>query len=276
MYAAMLSSQAIDVAPAAVRNPNKAVLTLEYPSTKILIGNDAAHRLFAVGHDQLVGHRLTDMIVHPSTIFQRNSRGPLAENGDTVSEPISSEQSDQLTAACGKVIEIVDALAAVSPAAIWLFPLAQNQMHSVDAGRCLAVLEPVERISASCTLGPKVRSRILLDVGCDEPSCWFQGRIFACDDYVADMFGYQSSTEILGSSITELVPALVLPTSRFSTVSIHLVFRRILNDASAFQDLFRQNLTGRYRNGTSFPVTVKLLPEFEGGKSLAFKFGLGY
>lgn len=110
-------------------------------------------------------------------------------------------------------------------------------MH--HCGRCLVVLEPVDRITTGCTLGP-------------------HGRIFTADSQLAEIFGY-SESEVLGSHITELIPS----------VNLSSVDHNIPNT-----EFRTECLTGRTKSGFCFPLKLQLLPCYDEQSGYLLKYDI--
>ncbi|MBN3296883.1 PASK kinase, partial [Amia calva] len=94
---------------------------------------------------------------------------------------------------------------------------------TLEGNRCLVVMEPVERISA-CV------------------SFTHNGEILSCDSVFAKLHGYLRSDEVIGLPIADFIPSLHIPA----------------NVREIPKTLRIQRLTGRSRDGTTFPLSIKL------------------
>ncbi|XP_036410808.1 PAS domain-containing serine/threonine-protein kinase [Megalops cyprinoides] len=97
--------------------------------------------------------------------------------------------------------------------------------------RCLIVMERVERIAANV-------------------SFMQDGKILSCDHAFARLHGYQGVDEVTGLSVRELIPSLRLPP----------------HGKTLPKTLRIQRVTGRGKDGTSFPLCIKLQAAVDCGK----------
>ncbi|KAJ8389553.1 hypothetical protein AAFF_G00117900 [Aldrovandia affinis] len=101
-----------------------------------------------------------------------------------------------------------------------------------EGHRCLVAMEHVERIAACVTF-------------------MHDGRILSCDHTFARLHGYQGADEVTGLSVRELIPSLCLPPHR-----------RTLP-----KTLRIQRVTGKGKDGATFPLCIKLKAAVDCGKS---------
>ncbi|KAJ8357425.1 hypothetical protein SKAU_G00202190 [Synaphobranchus kaupii] len=101
-----------------------------------------------------------------------------------------------------------------------------------DGRRCLVVMERVERIAACVSF--------LQD-----------GRILSCDSTFAYLHGYQGADEVAGLSVWDLIPSLRLPP----------------HQRTLPKTLRIQRVAGKSKDGTTFPLCIKLKAAVDCGKS---------
>ncbi|XP_061097057.1 PAS domain-containing serine/threonine-protein kinase isoform X1 [Conger conger] len=101
-----------------------------------------------------------------------------------------------------------------------------------EGRRCLVVMERVERITACVSF--------LQD-----------GRILSCDPTFAHLHGHQSADEVAGLSVRELIPSLCLPP----------------HQRTLPKTLRIQRVSGTSKDGTTFPLCIKLKAAVDCGKS---------
>ncbi|XP_006893552.1 PREDICTED: PAS domain-containing serine/threonine-protein kinase [Elephantulus edwardii] len=118
----------------------------------------------------------------------------------------------------GTVVEIISRSGEKIPVSVWMKRIRQGSRHC-----CVVVLEPVERVSACVSF--------LRD-----------GTITSCDSLFAHLYGYTSGEEVIGQCITELIPSVQIP-SHGETIPKNLRIQRSV---------------GRARDGTTFPLSLKL------------------
>ncbi|XP_039345284.1 PAS domain-containing serine/threonine-protein kinase isoform X2 [Mauremys reevesii] len=118
----------------------------------------------------------------------------------------------------GTVVDVIGHSNEKIPVSVWM-----RRMRSKDSRCCVVVLEPVERLSASVSF----RS---------------DGEITSCDLLFAHLHGYTSLEEVVGHYITDLIPSLQIPPPG----------RKIP------KNLKIQRSVGRAREGTTFPLSLKL------------------
>ncbi|XP_034637742.1 PAS domain-containing serine/threonine-protein kinase [Trachemys scripta elegans] len=118
----------------------------------------------------------------------------------------------------GTVVDVIGHSNEKIPVSVWV-----RRMRSKDNQCCVVVLEPVERLSASVSF----RS---------------DGEITSCDLLFAHLHGYTSLEEVVGHYITDLIPSLQIPPP----------------GKKIPKNLKIQRSVGRAREGTTFPLSLKL------------------
>uniref|UniRef100_A0A452U1U5 PAS domain-containing serine/threonine-protein kinase n=1 Tax=Ursus maritimus TaxID=29073 RepID=A0A452U1U5_URSMA len=121
----------------------------------------------------------------------------------------------------GTVVDVVSRSGEKIPVSVWMKKVKQD--HSLC---CVVVLEPVERVSAWVAFQS-------------------DGTITSCDSLFALLHGYASGEEVLGQHITDLIPSMQLPPP----------------GQPVPQNLKIQRSVGRARDGTTFPLSLKLKSE---------------
>eukprot|EP00057_Strongylocentrotus_purpuratus_P012130 XP_011666604.1 PREDICTED: uncharacterized protein LOC100892171 [Strongylocentrotus purpuratus] len=161
--------------PTTVRNPNKAMLTIEARSTKILLASKMAGELFGYDPGELVGKKMTDLLSLPD----RNRPHALMEE--------HLESTGQVVMVSGHVFDILDSCGLVIPVSLWMKKLTDEENP-----KCLVVMEPVERTSG----------KIVFDV---------TGAIVRASHEIVYLHGFTSENEVMGMSVKQLMPHLNLP-----------------------------------------------------------------
>ncbi|XP_044801348.1 PAS domain-containing serine/threonine-protein kinase isoform X3 [Bubalus bubalis] len=128
------------------------------------------------------------------------------------------EADGHAAVAFGTVVDVVSRGGERIPVSVWMKRVKQERSLC-----CVVVLEPVERVSAWVAF----RS---------------DGTVTSCDGLFAHLHGFASAEEVVGQRITDLIPSLQLP-SPGEHVPMHLKIQRSV---------------GRARDGTTFPVSLKL------------------
>uniref|UniRef100_A0A7N5JQ44 PAS domain-containing serine/threonine-protein kinase n=1 Tax=Ailuropoda melanoleuca TaxID=9646 RepID=A0A7N5JQ44_AILME len=121
----------------------------------------------------------------------------------------------------GTVVDVVSRSGEKIPVSVWMKKVKQD--HSLC---CVVVLEPVERVSAWVAFQS-------------------DGTVTSCDSLFALLHGYASGEEVLGQHITDLIPSVQLPPP----------------GEPVPQNLKIQRSVGRARDGTTFPLSLKLKSE---------------
>ncbi|XP_033894671.3 PAS domain-containing serine/threonine-protein kinase [Acipenser ruthenus] len=191
--------------PSPIRNPNKALLTVDSKSAEILVANEMSCKLFGYNSQDLIGQKLSFL---------------LRKTNQSLEEALGEEHLEatgNLVMISGKVVDAVSSDGVEIPVSVWVRRLND------EGRRCLVVMEPVERLSASVTFGES-------------------GRILSCDALFANLHGYLSPEEVTGLLVTDLIPSLQIPPP----------CRKIP------KSLRIQRATGSSRDGTTFPLSIKL------------------
>ena len=84
----------------AIKNPNKAVLTIDKSTKKILVANDMAGELFGVPTENLVGASITSLL-DPAKMRSRGA--------EAVGESLVDVSNGDMLTLSGKVIDVVHA-----------------------------------------------------------------------------------------------------------------------------------------------------------------------
>lgn len=165
------------VFPTTVRNPNKAIVTINARTSEILTANDMAVELFNYSRQQLIGIKLSDLFADT----HKEKQEALVEQ--------HVEASGAMVMVSGKVLEALDSCGIVFPVSVWMKKLTWE-----EEPRCIAVMEPVERKTAI----------VIFDN---------QGFIVDCGSDFAFLHGYHEVGDLIGVNLKKLIPALELPTS---------------------------------------------------------------
>ncbi|XP_059963386.1 PAS domain-containing serine/threonine-protein kinase isoform X2 [Mesoplodon densirostris] len=118
----------------------------------------------------------------------------------------------------GTVVDIVSRSGEQIPVSVWMKRVKQE--HSLC---CVVVLEPVERVSAWVAFQSN-------------------GTVTSCDGLFAHLHGFTSAEEVVGQRITELIPSVQLPPP----------------GEDIPKNLKTQRSVGRAKDGTTFPLSLKL------------------
>ncbi|XP_060007603.1 PAS domain-containing serine/threonine-protein kinase isoform X2 [Lagenorhynchus albirostris] len=121
----------------------------------------------------------------------------------------------------GTVVDIVSRSGEQIPVSVWMRRVKQE--HSLC---CVVVLEPVERVSAWVAFQSN-------------------GTVTSCDGLFAHLHGFTSVEEVVGQRITDLIPSVQLPPP-----GEHIP-----------KNLRIQRSAGRAKDGTTFPLSLKLNSE---------------
>ncbi|XP_067395117.1 PAS domain-containing serine/threonine-protein kinase [Emydura macquarii macquarii] len=204
--------ESIQSLPAAVRNPNKAIFTVDVRTTEILIANDKACKLLGYSSHELIGKKLSQLIL-------KSNQGVVEALGEE-----HVEADGYASVISGTVVDVIGRSHEKIPVSVWM-----RRMRSKDNQCCVVVLEPVERLSASVSF----RS---------------DGVITSCDLLFAHLHGYTSLEEVVGHHITDLIPSLQIPPP----------------GKKIPKNLKIQRSVGRAREGTTFPLSLKLRASLPG------------
>ncbi|KAK3579787.1 hypothetical protein CHS0354_022096 [Potamilus streckersoni] len=165
------------VFPSTVRNPNKAICTINSRTSEILVANEMACELFGYEEVELIGMELGKLIK-----LKPKKQATICET--------HLEPSGDLVEIAGKVVDAIDKNGLVLPVSVWVKKL-EHEMN-VNQPRCLVVMEPVERTVALVKFDSK-------------------GTILSCDEKLAYLHGYLTPAELKGTDIKQLIPAFRLP-----------------------------------------------------------------
>ncbi|XP_033726773.1 PAS domain-containing serine/threonine-protein kinase-like [Pecten maximus] len=172
-YNSVSNGHTCAIYPSTVRNPNKAICTIDAKTSEILVANEIACELFGYEREDFIGRQLKDMIkLKP-------------KEQATIMETHLDEVTGEVVSLSGKVVDAVDSNGIVLPISVWVRKLGQEP-------RCLVVMEPVHRTVAMVTFNS-------------------EGHILSCDDQLAYLHGYMSAEDVEGLDIRELIPSFTLP-----------------------------------------------------------------
>ncbi|KAM6152747.1 PAS domain-containing serine/threonine-protein kinase [Erethizon dorsatum] len=121
----------------------------------------------------------------------------------------------------GTVVDVVSRSGEKIPVSVWMKRVRQERGLF-----CVVVLEPVERISAWVAFQN-------------------EGTITSCDDLFAHLHGFSSGEDVVGEHITDLIPSLRLPPA----------------GQPVPENLEIQRSVGKAKDGTTFPLSLKLRPK---------------
>ncbi|XP_019485071.1 PREDICTED: PAS domain-containing serine/threonine-protein kinase isoform X2 [Hipposideros armiger] len=141
------------------------------------------------------------------------------------------EANGHVAVVFGTVVDVLSRSGDKTPVSVWMKRVKQEHSRC-----CVVVLEPVDRVSAWVAFQS-------------------DGAITLCDSPFAQLHGYTSEEEVVGQCITDLIPSVQLPPP-----GEHLP-----------QNLKIQRSVGRAKDGTTFPLSLKLKcgpssEEAEGGQ----------
>ncbi|XP_066477597.1 PAS domain-containing serine/threonine-protein kinase [Tiliqua scincoides] len=122
----------------------------------------------------------------------------------------------------GTVVDIISRSNEKIPVSVWM-----RRMKTHGSQYCVVVLEPVERLSASVSFTSN-------------------GQITSCEPLFANLHGYSTSEDVIGHCITDLIPSIQIPQ----------LGKKIPKNIKI------QRSVGRAREGTTFPLSLKLKLNF--------------
>ncbi|XP_022242516.1 PAS domain-containing serine/threonine-protein kinase-like [Limulus polyphemus] len=192
-----------------IQNPNKAIVTINARTTEILVANKMACQLFGVNGSELHGKKLCDF-------FSKRK-------GQYILTETELESNGELVVISGKILDLIDAVGDTTPVSVWA-----RQLPEDDEPRCVVVMEPVERTTASVTFTP-------------------QGVITNCDYNFATLCGYLNPADAKHHNIRDIIPSVVLPPTDSCGKKIP-------------KDIRKQQATGRTRDGATFPLSILIEP----------------
>ncbi|XP_048861051.1 PAS domain-containing serine/threonine-protein kinase isoform X2 [Brienomyrus brachyistius] len=191
--------------PPPFHNPNKAVFTVDTKTTEILVANAKACKLFEYSSDDLIGSKLSWFLKMAS---------------QSLEEALGEEHlkiNGTLVVVSGKVVDAMNKNGKVFPVSVWARRL------TLEGHRSLVVLECVEKIEGHVTFAPNER-------------------VLDCDLAFAHLHGYLHVSDVVGLSVHELIPSLLVP-----------------RHCEILPKTLRvQQVTGRGRTGSLFPMCAKL------------------
>nr|XP_060623931.1 PAS domain-containing serine/threonine-protein kinase isoform X1 [Anolis sagrei ordinatus] len=205
------STQAL---PTSIRNPNKAIFTVDVRTTEILVANDKACKLLGYSTQEVIGKKLSQMISKSSWDIMEALK----------EDRTDAEEHEHVFP--GIVADVISCSNEKIPVSVWTRRIKTHQNKY-----CVVVLEPVERLSATVFFTSN-------------------GEIVSCDLLFAQLHGYAASEDVIGHYITDLIPSIQIPTP----------------GKKIPQNIKIQRSVGRAREGTTFPLSLKLkvnLPDQE-------------
>lgn len=129
----------IQIADNQIRNPNKALVTINIRNSEILTANDVACELFGYSEDQLIGKRLKDLLhanYHKKHEIMMESH--LDKDGNFV-------------LCSGKLFDAIDSNGSIIPISIYMQKLTNEHQP-----KCLCVIEPVQKLVGKFSINLKV------------------------------------------------------------------------------------------------------------------------
>ncbi|KAM6442680.1 PAS domain-containing serine/threonine-protein kinase isoform 2-T2 [Liasis olivaceus] len=203
---ALALGESIQALPSSIRNPNKAIFTVDVRTTEILVANDKACKILGYSTQEMIGQKLSEMI---------------SKSNWDIMEALKEEYTDieeHGPVVPGTVVDVISQNNEKIPVSIWT-----RKIKTHCSQYCVVVLEPVERLSASVFFKSN-------------------GEITSCDPLFAHLHGYSSSEDVVGHYIKDLIPSIQLPApGKKIPKSIKI-----------------QRSVGRAREGTTFPLSLKL------------------
>ncbi|XP_062832589.1 PAS domain-containing serine/threonine-protein kinase isoform X2 [Anolis carolinensis] len=197
------STQAL---PTSIRNPNKAIFTVDVRTTEILVANDKACKLLGYSTQEVIGQKLSQMISKSSWDIMEALK----------EEHADAEEHENVIP--GIVVDVISRSSEKIPVSVWT-----RRIKTPQNKYCVVVLEPVERLSATVFFTSN-------------------GEIVSCDPLFAHLHGYAASEDVIGHYITDLIPSIQIPTP----------------GKKIPQNIKIQRSVGRAREGTTFPLSLKL------------------
>lgn len=158
---------ALSQSPAAL-NPNKIILSVDHKSQEIISVNDQALQLFRCSSDELIGKKLSQVLVKSKQVI-----------GSVLEEDFLLEDGT-VSAVSGKVVDVVTPSGNI-PVTVCTYKHLK--------GNWILVAETVERLSAFVSFSN-------------------ESGILSCDAGFAHLFGFHHPQELTGMSIKKLIPSL--------------------------------------------------------------------
>ncbi|XP_062843737.1 PAS domain-containing serine/threonine-protein kinase isoform X2 [Trichomycterus rosablanca] len=154
-----------------IHNPNKASITVNCTTAKVVDVNKQACKLLEGSRGDLIGQTLTS--------FLKTSH---------ITEEVLGEEyldsSGNLNTVSGKVLNVVSTTGSEFPVSVWT--------SSHENQTSVLLLERVERISAHFSFSK-------------------EGKILSCDSTFAHLHGYYEPEALAGTSVSSLMPSLHVP-----------------------------------------------------------------
>ncbi|KAF6020786.1 PASK [Bugula neritina] len=185
-------------------NPNKAVVTIHPKTTEILMANDMACELFGYADEDLLNEKLSKLV--------RVKR----KEQESLEELDIDPATGNILKISGRIMEAQHSDGTSLSVSVWT-----NMVGSKDSSKCVVVMEPVQKIAAIATVST-------------------QDLLLTCDQSFVSLFGYRSSSELIGENINKVIPSINLPTSAKNLAQEHK----------------KQATTGLSKLGNSFPVSL--------------------
>uniref|UniRef100_A0A8C9M3L0 non-specific serine/threonine protein kinase n=1 Tax=Panthera tigris altaica TaxID=74533 RepID=A0A8C9M3L0_PANTA len=138
-----------------------------------------------------------------------------------VVSPAVLNEAGQVQARLSPQVDIVSRSGEKVPVSVWMKKVKRERSLC-----CVVMLEPVERVSAWVTFQS-------------------DGTITSCDSLFPLLYGYASGEEVLGQHMADLIPSVQLPPP----------------GELVPQNLKIQRSVGRAKDGTTFPLSLKLKSE---------------
>ncbi|XP_060762044.1 PAS domain-containing serine/threonine-protein kinase isoform X2 [Neoarius graeffei] len=154
-----------------IHSPNKAIITVDRTTTQVVDVNKQACKLLEYTRSELIGQALTFLL----------KTSQMTE--DVLGEE-SLDSAGNVITISGKVVNAVSKPGLEFPVSVW----TRSHNHRT----CVLLLERVERISAHFSFSE-------------------EGGILSCDSTFAHLCGYCDAVELMGTSVTSLMPTLHVP-----------------------------------------------------------------
>jgi PAS domain S-box-containing protein len=129
----------IQMGESIIKNPNKALVTINIKNSDILTANDVACELFGYSEDQLIGKKLKDLLhanYHKKHEIMMESH--LDKDGNFV-------------LCSGKLFDAIDSNGSIIPISIYMQKLTNEHQP-----KCLCVIEPVQKLVGKFSINLKV------------------------------------------------------------------------------------------------------------------------
>ncbi len=135
----------------ATTNPNKSLVVINGRTTEILTANNLSCELFSLSEEKLIGMKLKDLLDLSETTSKRGDEKP-----DLLIENDRLDENGRIVLCSGKIYDAFitnneTECRATMPISIYMLKLTDEQEP-----KCLCVMEPVQRLSASFAINVKV------------------------------------------------------------------------------------------------------------------------